>query len=103
MTSTVDHPISESQARDIKAGDTMPKEGILEFEPNEGQTVTADGEILVDGQLLNVTGHVQEVKRNYGLFGLCAIAVVIGDCWAVQGGSVVSFLDLPFEPTPHTG
>lgn len=48
---------------------------------------THDGPI--DGELVNASGHRQEVERNFGLISICAVAVTTGNTWIAQGGSVV--------------
>jgi hypothetical protein len=43
----------------------------------------------VDGELVNASGHRQELQRNFGLISICAVAVTTGNTWIAQGGSVV--------------
>lgn len=43
----------------------------------------------VDGELVNASGHRQELERNFGLISICAVAVTTGNTWIAQGGSVV--------------
>lgn len=42
------------------------------------------------GDVVNASGHKQELQRNFGLLSICAIAVTTGNTWIAQGGSVVS-------------
>ncbi|KAJ5259303.1 hypothetical protein N7478_012284 [Penicillium angulare] len=44
------------------------------------------------GEVINASGHRQEVDRNFSLISLCAIAVTTGNTWIAQGGSVVTAL-----------
>ncbi|KAJ6031758.1 hypothetical protein N7540_002490 [Penicillium herquei] len=44
------------------------------------------------GEMVNASGHRQEVDRNFSLISLCAIAVTTGNTWIAQGGSVVTAL-----------
>lgn len=39
--------------------------------------------------VVNASGHRQELQRNFGLLSICAIAVTTGNTWIAQGGSVV--------------
>lgn len=41
------------------------------------------------GELVNASGHKQEVERNFSLLSICAVAVTTGNTWIAQGGSVV--------------
>jgi hypothetical protein len=47
----------------------------------------ASGEL---GGLVNTSGHVQELDRNFGFWSICAISIVADDAWAAGGGSLVS-------------
>ncbi|CAI7565230.1 unnamed protein product [Penicillium bialowiezense] len=42
-----------------------------------------------DGELVNASGHRQELERNFSLLSICAVAVTTGNTWIAQGGSVV--------------
>ncbi|KAJ5551942.1 SNF2-related protein [Penicillium sp. DV-2018c] len=46
----------------------------------------------VDGELVNASGHRQELERNFSLLSICAVAVTTGNTWIAQGGSVVTAL-----------
>lgn len=49
-------------------------------------------------ELVNASGHVQELDRNFGLFSICAIALISDDAWAAGAGSLVlayALLDSP--------
>lgn len=41
---------------------------------------------------LNVSGHPQELDRNFGFWSICAISIVADNAWAAGGGSLVSYL-----------
>ena len=44
---------------------------------------------VTHGELMNASGHVQEVDRNYGLLSLSAYGIVNGNAWAVLGGTIL--------------
>ncbi|CAL5866959.1 uncharacterized protein PFLUO_LOCUS1171 [Penicillium psychrofluorescens] len=44
------------------------------------------------GELINASGHRQELERNFSLLSICAVAVTTGNTWIAQGGSVVTAL-----------
>lgn len=46
----------------------------------------------MDGELVNASGHRQELERNFSLVSICAVAVTTGNTWIAQGGSVVTAL-----------
>lgn len=43
-------------------------------------------------ELINASGHVQELQRNFSLLSLCAVAITTGNTWVAIGGGVVSIL-----------
>jgi hypothetical protein len=43
-------------------------------------------------ELVNASGHVQELDRNFGFWTICAISVVTDNAWAAGGGSLVRSL-----------
>jgi choline transport protein len=53
-----------------------------EFEDKEGDVVR------VTEQETNASGHKDQLKRQYGLFALCALAINIDIAWVAFGGSV---------------
>lgn len=38
-----------------------------------------------NGQLLNASGHVQEVNRNFSLLSLAGVGIVVGNVWPAVG------------------
>ena len=46
-----------------------------------------------NGSLVNVSGHKQELERNFGLMSLCGLAITSGNTWIALGGSVVRIAD----------
>ncbi|EMD86901.1 hypothetical protein COCC4DRAFT_141061 [Bipolaris maydis ATCC 48331] len=40
-------------------------------------------------EVLNASGHKQELERNFSLLNLCAIGITTGNVWAALGGSIV--------------
>lgn len=45
-------------------------------------------------EVVNASGHRQEVERNFSLLSICAVAVTTGNTWIAQGGSVVCYASL---------
>ena len=44
------------------------------------------------GALVNTSGHVQELDRNFGFWSICAVSIVADNAWAAGGGSLVRSL-----------
>lgn len=50
----------------------------------------ADDTIAV-GEVLNASGHKQELERQFSLLSICSIGITTGNVWAALGGSIVCF------------
>lgn len=48
----------------------------------------AGGEVEV-GEILNASGHPQELDRQLGFWSICAISVIADNAWAAGGGTLV--------------
>ncbi|KAJ5161987.1 hypothetical protein N7492_007379 [Penicillium capsulatum] len=58
----------------------------------EKTVATESAEEQSQGELVNASGHRQELERNFSLLSICAVAVTTGNTWIAQGGSVVTAL-----------
>ncbi|KAF2091304.1 amino acid transporter [Saccharata proteae CBS 121410] len=43
----------------------------------------------VVGEVVNASGHVQELERNFSVLSACAVGICVGNTWAAIGGSIV--------------
>lgn len=41
------------------------------------------------GEVINASGHKQELERQFGLLSICSIGITTGNVWAALGGSIV--------------
>lgn len=65
---------------------------------HNGSPVVADDEyssLLSDEAVaaeapVNISGHVQELDRNFGLISLASLAITSGNTWIAAGGAIVS-------------
>lgn len=60
-----------------------------ELEPKQAGAIESTAEDQSPGELINASGHRQELDRNFSLLSICAVAVTTGNTWIAQGGSVV--------------
>lgn len=51
--------------------------------------LTEDAVELDDGQVINASGHVQEVNRNFGLVSIAGVGIVTGCMWPTLGSTIV--------------
>ena len=42
------------------------------------------------GEVINASGHKQELDRQFSLLSICSIGITTGNVWAALGGSIVS-------------
>jgi choline transport protein len=40
-------------------------------------------------ELINASGHVQELQRNFSLVSLAGIGITVGNVWPAAGGSIL--------------
>lgn len=41
------------------------------------------------GEIINASGHKQELERQFSLLPICAVGITTGNVWAALGGSIV--------------
>ena len=44
--------------------------------------------ILLGGEIINASGHPDQLKRHYGLLSICGLALTIDNAWVALGGSI---------------
>jgi hypothetical protein len=44
------------------------------------------------GELVNASGHVQEVDRTHNLLTLAGVGLVVGNVWPAIGGAILTSL-----------
>ena len=44
------------------------------------------------GEVINASGHKQELERQFSLLSISSIGITTGNIWAALGGSIVSSL-----------
>jgi len=51
----------------------------------------ADGKTTIvtkEGQVVNASGHRDQLNRHYGLLSICGLALTIDNAWVALGGSL---------------
>ena len=41
------------------------------------------------GELINASGHIQQLDRNFNLLTLAGVGLVVGNVWPAVGGSIL--------------
>jgi hypothetical protein len=65
--------------------ETMEKKHLREEELEQRRGTVVD---FQEGTALNASGHKDQLKRQYGLLGICGLALNIDNAWIALGGSV---------------
>jgi choline transport protein len=55
----------------------------------EAQLGQSEAEAGQSSDIVNTSGHKQELDRNFGLWSICALSVCTDNAWAAGGGSLV--------------
>lgn len=55
------------------------------------KSVATDGQNgnVVSDDLINASGHIQELQRNFSLISLIGLGIVVGNVWPAVGGSIL--------------
>ena len=51
--------------------------------------LSGEGEVSDIDELLNVSGHPQQLDRQLGFFSICALSIVADNAWAAGSGTLV--------------
>ena len=54
------------------------------------QSVITDDGVVGISEVINASGHKQELDRQFSLLSICAVGICTGNAWAALGGSIVS-------------
>ena len=65
----------------LETSDHTKEKAVGEVE--DGVVDVGVGKIMV-----NASGHKDQLKRQYGLFAICALALTVDNAWIALGGSV---------------
>ena len=72
-----------------------------DIEEKQGAFTAAKHEdtVVEDRIVVNASGHVQELDRQFGLFSICSMGVCTDNAWSSQAASIVRCCQLPFCST----
>ena len=43
---------------------------------------------IIQGEVVNASGHRDQLQRHYGLLSICGLALTIDNAWVALGGSI---------------
>lgn len=62
------------------------------LDKDEKPRLEAQDDSIEVGEVINASGHKQELERQFSLLSICSIGITTGNVWAALGGSIVSTL-----------
>lgn len=70
----------------------MEKHGAMN-DPRDPEKIVDDAdrrpsEIVTAGEVVNASGHPDQLKRHFGLLSICGLALTIDNAWVALGGSI---------------
>jgi hypothetical protein len=77
------------------AGNDMKKESLNESQPNDDIGPGEDVAITLDGQIVNASGHRDQLQRGYGLLSICGLALSVDNAWVALGTSLTIAICMP--------
>ena len=62
-------------------------------EPRDPEKIVDDVDrrpsvIVTAGELVNASGHPDQLKRHFGLLSICGLALTVDNAWVALGGSI---------------
>ena len=62
-------------------------------EPRDPEKIVDDVDrrpsvIVTAGEVVNASGHPDQLKRHFGLLSICGLALTIDNAWVALGGSI---------------
>lgn len=67
----------------------------------EKPRLEAQDDTIEVGEVINASGHKQELERQFSLLSICSIGITTGNVWAALGGSIVSLPSANFSSVVH--
>lgn len=88
-------------AVDEKKSEEGGKRSIQDVAPGEDVVLSLEGEIV------NASGHIDQLQRQYGLLSICGVALNVDNAWVALGTSLAvsictySLFQYLFKQTPN--
>ena len=63
-------------------------------DPEKVDGVDRRTSIVQRGEIVNASGHRDQLQRHYGLLSICGLALTIDNAWVGLGGSIAVSISL---------
>lgn len=64
------------------------KRSLNEKQPDDDVSAGQDNVITLEGQIVNASGHKDQLQRGYGLLSICGLALSVDNAWVALGTSL---------------
>lgn len=73
--------------------------------PRKGNDTVEAGTLVESerGEIVNASGHRDQLQRQYGLVSICGLALTIDNAWVALGGSITVSICKSRAPPLHQG
>lgn len=61
---------------------------VIGQDPEKLHAIDRRTSIIQDEEVVNASGHRDQLKRHYGLLSICGLALTIDNAWVALGGSI---------------
>lgn len=78
------------------------RNGMCEAEDGHGEVNRNTSVVSRHGEIVNASGHRDQLNRQYGLLSICGLALTIDNAWIALGGSIVVSIGEPGKPYHNT-
>lgn len=79
--------------------DEKPAQPTPTEEKSSSSAPSSNGETATFDVGVNVSGHKQELQRNFGLLSLCGLGITSGNVWIALGGAIVCLDRVAYRKT----
>jgi choline transport protein len=76
-------------------GHDVKKESLSEKRPNDDFGPGEEVAIILDGEVVNASGHRDQLRREYGLLSICGLALSVDNAWVALGTSLTIAICMP--------
>lgn len=63
-------------------------------EKRNSETLRSTSVVGENGEIVNASGHRDQLQRHYGLLSICGLALTIDNAWVALGGSIAVSISL---------
>ena len=83
----------------MMAVEEIQKDSFTEKQPHEEVGLGDDVAITLNGEIVNASGHRDQLQRGYGLLSICGLALSVDNAWVALGTSLTIAICMAYVRT----